>query len=140
MRVTKKPVIETLTRAVGRRLREAHDFIGLSQIDLARRAGVRQEALSKFERGGRGLSTENLLAVLRAAAESGVSVDDYVLRGTGSQARSPLVFAQNPAVQGALSQLYQALHDADAEGGSDETPSEPKIPSHKRRKPFPAPR
>lgn len=40
----------------GRHVRRVREFLGLSQIELARRAGVSQVAVSRFE-GGRGLNT-----------------------------------------------------------------------------------
>jgi transcriptional regulator with XRE-family HTH domain len=131
-RVTRKPTPESM-KEIGQRLHDARKKVGITQTALAQRAGVRQEALSKFENGGRGLEADNLLAVLRAAAEAGISVDDYVLRGIGGATRSEplLVLTQDPALRSAVIQLGRALQEQ--EGEDDSSPSEPKIPSHKRR-------
>jgi transcriptional regulator with XRE-family HTH domain len=132
---------DDFTLKVGQRFADARKALGLSQAELGKRGGARQEAISRFENGDRGLDTGTLLGVLRAAAEAGVSLDDYVLRGIGAPLResSPLtVIAQNPALQEALVQFAAALQKQ--EGESDGSPSEPKIPSHKGRKPAPSAR
>ena len=52
-------------RGLGQRKREAREFLGLSQEQLARMAGVSQGAISRLE-AGRGLATP-LLVVLKIA-------------------------------------------------------------------------
>jgi transcriptional regulator with XRE-family HTH domain len=58
--------------AVGRALRELADDVavwrrlrGLTQVQLADRAGVSRDTLTRLERGDGGVSTENLLRILR---------------------------------------------------------------------------
>jgi transcriptional regulator with XRE-family HTH domain len=132
--VAKKQQPGGIVPEIGKRLAEARKKIGLTQTELATRAGIRQEALSRFENGGRGLEAPLFAAVLRAAAEAGVSVDDYVLRGLGGPVReAPIAIAQDPALRGALIELGRQL--AEQEGIAEGPPSEPKIPTHKSRKP-----
>jgi DNA-binding XRE family transcriptional regulator len=50
-------------RQFGKHIRRVREFLGLSQDDLAQRAGVSQGAVSRFE-GGRGVNTP-FLAILR---------------------------------------------------------------------------
>jgi transcriptional regulator with XRE-family HTH domain len=50
-------------RQFGRHVRRVREFLGLSQDELARRAGVSQGAVSRFE-GGRGINTP-FLVILR---------------------------------------------------------------------------
>lgn len=59
--------------AVGRALRGVADDVttwrrlrGLTQVQLADRAGVSRDTLTRLEGGDGGVSTENLLRVLRA--------------------------------------------------------------------------
>lgn len=59
--------------AVRRALRQVADDVvawrrlrGLTQVQLADRAGVSRDTLTRLERGEGGVSTENLLRVLRA--------------------------------------------------------------------------
>ncbi len=53
-------------KALGRQARRVREFIGLSQEQVARMAGVSQGAVSRFE-GGRGLATP-LLVVMKVNA------------------------------------------------------------------------
>jgi transcriptional regulator with XRE-family HTH domain len=46
----------------GRHVRRVREFLGLSQVELARRAGVSQVAISRFE-SGRGLNTALVVAL-----------------------------------------------------------------------------
>lgn len=124
---------------IGRRLAEAREKAGITQLELAKRSGVRQEALSRFEAGKRGLEAPLFAAVLRAAADAGISVDGFVLRGVGEPLRPrPMVVAQDPATREALIEVLR--HLTESESKSDSPPSEPKIPTDKRRKPSSASR
>ncbi len=68
---------------LGRHVRRVREFLGLSQVELARRAGVSQVAISRFE-SGRGLNTAFVIALrisvslARAlkAVDRGVLTDD----------------------------------------------------------------
>ena len=53
-------------RVFVRRIRKARDELGLSQADLARRAGLQQSALSHYESGTRRPSFTNLKRLCRA--------------------------------------------------------------------------
>lgn len=137
--MAKKQLMTGLVPDIGKRLAEARKKVGLTQIALATRAGVRQEALSRFESGERGLEAPLFAAVLRAAAEAGISVDDYVLRGIGGAVREiPIALAQDPALRGALIELGRRL--AEQEREHEGPPREPEVPGHKGRKPPPATR
>jgi transcriptional regulator with XRE-family HTH domain len=89
---------DRLEAAVARRLREAREAHGVKQVELANRAGVDAPAYSKFESGKRGLESARLLHVLVAAAEFGLDVQNYILRGIGApgdQGR-PVMVAATP--------------------------------------------
>jgi transcriptional regulator with XRE-family HTH domain len=56
-----KPPISTATRTVGMRVREFRAKAGLSQEELAERAGVHWTFVSQVERGLRNINLHNLL-------------------------------------------------------------------------------
>lgn len=64
----------------GRHVRRVREFLGLSQVELARRAGVSQVAISRFE-SGRGLNTAFVIAlrISLALARALKAVDRRVL-------------------------------------------------------------
>ena len=63
-------------KGLGKRARRVREFLGLSQEQVARVAGVSQGAVSRFE-GGRGLATPLLVVMkVNAALRSGVSAVD----------------------------------------------------------------
>lgn len=64
----------------GRHVRRVREFLGLSQVELARRAGVSQVAISRFE-SGRGLNTAFVIAlrISLALARSLKAVDRHLL-------------------------------------------------------------
>ena len=60
-------------KSLGRQARRVREFLGLSQEQVARVAGISQGAVSRFE-GGRGLATPLLVVMkVNAALRSGVS-------------------------------------------------------------------
>lgn len=69
------------------RLRKARQIKGLSQAELAKRAGFQPSAISHFETGARSPSFENLR---RLADALGVSIDFLLGRQTGDSAAGPL--------------------------------------------------
>lgn len=75
---------------VGDRIREIREDLGLTQDQLAARAGVSKGFLSDVENNKRNLSSRNLLSIATAV---GTSVD-YLLRG----ARAEMVVSQDPIV------------------------------------------
>jgi transcriptional regulator with XRE-family HTH domain len=63
-------------KGLGRQARRVREFLGLSQEQVARRAGVSQGAVSRFE-GGRGQATPLLVVMkVNAALRSAVSATD----------------------------------------------------------------
>ena len=63
-------------KGLGRQARRVREFLGLSQEQVARMAGVSQGAVSRFE-GGRGLATPLLVVMkVNAALRRGVSTID----------------------------------------------------------------
>ncbi len=63
-------------KGLGKQARRVREFLGLSQEQVARVAGVSQGAVSRFE-GGRGLATPLLVVMkVNAALRSGVSAMD----------------------------------------------------------------
>src|SRR5215475_12618112 len=64
-------------KGLGKRARRVREFLGLSQEQVARVAGVSQGAVSRFE-GGRGLATPLLVVMkVNAALRRGVSAVDH---------------------------------------------------------------
>jgi transcriptional regulator with XRE-family HTH domain len=63
-------------KGLGKQARRVREFVGLSQEQVARTAGVSQGAVSRFE-GGRGLATPLLVVMkVNAALRSAVSIVD----------------------------------------------------------------
>jgi transcriptional regulator with XRE-family HTH domain len=56
---------------VAREIRRRREAAGLSQKELARRAGFSREYVSRAERSSSGLPSENLVAILDAALDAG---------------------------------------------------------------------
>lgn len=75
---------------MGDRIREIREDLGLTQDQLASRAGVSKGFLSDVENNKRNLSSRNLLSIATAV---GTSVD-YLLRG----ARAEMVVSPEPIV------------------------------------------
>ncbi len=61
-----KTLYSELTDEIVRRLRQARQDAGLSQVDAAARLGCRQTFISKIECGGRRIDVAELVIILRA--------------------------------------------------------------------------
>lgn len=72
---------------IGERFRVARKKLRLTQVELAKATGIDQTGISRFEGGDRGLETTALLTLFTVAAERGMNIDGYVLRGVGSPIR-----------------------------------------------------
>jgi transcriptional regulator with XRE-family HTH domain len=64
--------------AIGKRLKQAREAVGMTQVDLAEKVGLAQSYLSSIEAGKKQPSSH----LLQEMAELGVSID-YILRGLG---------------------------------------------------------
>jgi len=105
-------------KGLGKQARRVREFVGLSQEQVARTAGVSQGAVSRFE-GGRGLATPLLVVMkVNAALRSAVSVVDRDL--LSEDARGLLLMDANvPDDDGAppitkdpeLEELVRLYHD-----------------------------
>ena len=69
-----KSLHATRAQELRRRLREAREQLGLTQVDLARRLTKPQSFVSKFENGERRLDVIEYLAVCEALALSAVDI------------------------------------------------------------------
>lgn len=110
----------SIVREVGARFAIAREQAGLSQVALAKLSGVDQGAVSKFETGVRGLSAPKLLAVLRVAAEYGVDVGGFVLRGLSADGtRKPTVMAATPELLSRLERVAEQLEESSRRSPSE---------------------
>jgi transcriptional regulator with XRE-family HTH domain len=75
-------------KEIGPRFRVARKRLGLTQTDFCAPLDLSETALSRFETGKRGIQSDKLLALLRIAAERGMNVDGFVLRGQGEPVRA----------------------------------------------------
>jgi transcriptional regulator with XRE-family HTH domain len=118
----KAPKIEAHVAAVGRRLREEREHAKVLAADICRKTGVNPGNYSAFEHGRKGLQTGNLLAVLAAAAELGLDVQDYILRGVGEPGRKvgPVYITATPELARDLLRLQ--LRSGSADQLDDERP------------------
>ena len=72
-------------KGLGKQARRVREFVGLSQEQVARTAGVSQGAVSRFE-GGRGLATPLLVVMkVNAALRSAVSIMDSEVLSEGAR-------------------------------------------------------
>ena len=111
-------------RGLGRQLRRVREFLGLSQDQVARRAGVSQGALSRLE-AGRGLATPLVvvlkvhLVLTRALRAFDPALSDEEVRATlgleslstppnGLTTRAPLPITRDTDLE-MLVQLYRTL-------------------------------
>jgi transcriptional regulator with XRE-family HTH domain len=86
---------------LGRQLRRTREFLGLTQDELARRAGVSQGAVSRFE-GGRGFSTP-FVAVVRlnvALAQALQGLDASILSDETRDYLHHIAFLATPSEAG----------------------------------------
>jgi len=105
-------------KGLGKQARRVREFVGLSQEQVARTAGVSQGAVSRFE-GGRGLATPLLVVMkVNAALRSAVSIVDRDLLSEGARGLL-LMDASVPADDGAppitkdpeLEELVRLYHE-----------------------------
>lgn len=61
-----RPLVESLHRRWGRNIARARRALGMSQVDLAQRVGVCQQALSKWEGGVHAPNDRNRVALAAA--------------------------------------------------------------------------
>jgi transcriptional regulator with XRE-family HTH domain len=87
-----------MSSVLGKTLRRRRDELGISQSDLARRLGVQQQTVSRWESGG---SLPRPVRILQLAAELEVGHDD-LLRSAGY-----LPHADPPPIQ----QLFTGIFD-----------------------------
>lgn len=73
---------------IGPRFRIARKKLGLTQAEFCEPIGISETALSRFETGKRGIQSDKMLALLTIAAERGMNVDGFVLRGHGEPVRA----------------------------------------------------
>lgn len=93
--------IQEQLQAIGQRLAEARNTLGLDQQELSRRAGVSRVMISDFERSTRTMSVEHLL---RLANGAGIQVQ-WLLQGTGE------MVADGPSRGDILDQARKARKD-----------------------------
>jgi len=74
-----------ISKRIGQRIRELRKQAGLTQEDLAERAGMDFTSIGAAERGNRNLSLKSLARVAEAL---GVSLEE-IFRGLGTVQRSP---------------------------------------------------
>lgn len=84
----KKERGSTDAREIGPRFKQARNALKLTQAHLCDPIGISPTALSRFEKGRRGIQSDKLLALLRLGAEKGMNIDGFVLRGQGEPIRS----------------------------------------------------
>ena len=96
-----------LKELIGRRIAEARQEAGLTQEELAERAGLASENLSRAERGRSTLRTSKLIAV---ADSLGVTIDDLA---RGRSVRP--VDVEPPKRSRALTRLIKRLDELDDE-------------------------
>jgi transcriptional regulator with XRE-family HTH domain len=100
----------SLMADVGARFRIARKALKLTQEELAKQLNVEQTSISRFEGGKRGLETPVLLGLFRIAAEAGMNIDGYVLRGVGEPIRrEPVLIASSPEMLEELRTLSERL-------------------------------
>ncbi|MGA2441269.1 MAG: helix-turn-helix transcriptional regulator [Tepidisphaeraceae bacterium] len=68
------PAIETLRAIYARKLIQERESAGLSQSELARRAGIRPETINRLERGKHSPDTSTLAKITRALRAAGVKI------------------------------------------------------------------
>jgi transcriptional regulator with XRE-family HTH domain len=78
----------TTVKDIGPRFRIARKLLKLTQADFCEPIGISETALSRFETGKRGIQSDKMLALLTLAAERGMNVDGYILRGRGEPIRA----------------------------------------------------
>ena len=103
---------ESWIKRLGRQARRVREFLGLSQEQVARVAGISQGAVSRFE-GGRGLATPLLVVMkVNAALRSGVSAMTPEALSTDGRR---LLDLQEPAPGGAEDEAPPIARDPELE-------------------------
>jgi predicted transcriptional regulator len=69
-----------LPATIGGRFKRACKELGITQDWLAAQTGVPRTTIARFGKGSRGMNSDNLVTVLSAAAERGVSME-FVFTG-----------------------------------------------------------
>lgn len=122
-----KPTVTVSLKEIGSRFKDARKALKLTQDYFTTRIGVDQGNFSSFESGKRGFQSDTMLALLAVAAEAGMNVDGYVLRGVGGPVRrETLLVATTPELAEGLRELAARVDKA------RNSPSEPPGPRHKR--------
>lgn len=121
-------------KAIAERFKRAREAAGITQTNLAASAGVDQGALAKFEGGGRGFETGNLLAVLRAASDAGINVEEYVLNGRGEPLKGQLIVSEEPLVNDVLASAGRLRAAIEKRRQQDSAPRKSPGPGNKRDK------
>jgi transcriptional regulator with XRE-family HTH domain len=78
----RKPVAHPVVVEAGARFREAREELSITQSAMAKRAGVYQTTVSRFETGERGVEAQLLLPLLGAGHSVGINLG-FVLTGEG---------------------------------------------------------
>lgn len=68
------PAVETVRAVYARKLIQERESAGLSQSELARRAGVRPETINRLERGKHSPDTATLAKINKALRSAGVKL------------------------------------------------------------------
>ena len=66
------PAVQTVRAIYARRLIQERESVGLSQSELARRAGVRPETINRLEKGKHSPDTSTLAKITKALRAAGV--------------------------------------------------------------------
>jgi transcriptional regulator with XRE-family HTH domain len=73
-------------KGIGDRVRSLRIRQGLTQVELAKKIGVKQSNVSELERGVRGLSIQQLVKLSKVLA---TSTDEILLGGVATETRNP---------------------------------------------------
>ncbi len=90
---------QALLGAIGKAIRAQREKIGISQIELAERAGLHRTFINNIERGAKNLSLESLVSIADALelTASGLVIEAEELAKNTSSAIKVLLIEDNPA-------------------------------------------